>query len=410
MISAALILMGLIGLQDVYSIALTVVSSLMRKYSISPASIGRLEVGTETLLDKSKSVKTVLMQLFTACGNTNVEGVDTINACYGGTNALFNAVNWIESRAWDGRDALVVAGDIAVYSKGPARPTGGAGAVAMLVGANAPIVVEPRRRGSYMQHVYDFYKPDLSSEYPVVDGKLSNECYTRALDACYSAYSKAQADGMINGDIGNNGEVNGHVNGEICETIQESEVIRPASGLDEFDYMCFHTPNCKLVAKSYARLLYNDYCSNPDKEIFKAVPPEFRKMSYEESLADRTIENIFMKLSEAAFTKRVQPSIQIPKCCGNMYTASLYSSLASLLSNVTSTDLGGKRIGLFSYGSGCASSMFSMKVVGDTTRLADAMDVEYRLQARKVATPENYEEVRGPTLMSHCHAILPRVC
>src|SRR5947207_9726171 len=91
---------------DVYSLALTVTKSLMEKYSIDPTSIGRLEVGTETLLDKSKSVKTVLMQLFTPSGNHNIEGVDTVNACYGGTNALFNAVNWVESSAWDGRDAI----------------------------------------------------------------------------------------------------------------------------------------------------------------------------------------------------------------------------------------------------------------------------------------------------------------
>merc|ERR1711946_119396 len=77
--------------------------------------IGRLEVGTETIIDKSKSVKSVLMQLFKSSGNTDVEGVDTTNACYGGTSALLNAVSWVQSHTWDGRLALVVAGDIAVY-------------------------------------------------------------------------------------------------------------------------------------------------------------------------------------------------------------------------------------------------------------------------------------------------------
>jgi 3-hydroxy-3-methylglutaryl CoA synthase len=65
--------------------------------------IGRIEVGTETILDKSKSVKSVLMQLFEESGNTDVEGVDTINACYGGTAALFNSLSWVESSAWDGK-------------------------------------------------------------------------------------------------------------------------------------------------------------------------------------------------------------------------------------------------------------------------------------------------------------------
>ena len=49
-----------------------------------------------------------------------------------------------------GRFALVVAADIAVYASGNARPTGGAGAVAMLVGPNAPLVFE---RGTHI--LYD---------------------------------------------------------------------------------------------------------------------------------------------------------------------------------------------------------------------------------------------------------------
>lgn len=66
---------------DIYSITLTTLTSLISKYSIDLKNIGRLEVGTETMLDKSKSVKSVLMQLFEKSGNFNVEGVDSYNAC-----------------------------------------------------------------------------------------------------------------------------------------------------------------------------------------------------------------------------------------------------------------------------------------------------------------------------------------
>lgn len=41
-----------------------------------------------------------------------------------------------------GRLAVVVCADIAVYAAGNARPSGGAGAVAMLIGPNASLVVE----------------------------------------------------------------------------------------------------------------------------------------------------------------------------------------------------------------------------------------------------------------------------
>lgn len=143
--------------EDINSITLTCVNNLMVKNNVTKHQIGRLEVGTETLLDKSKSLKTNLMILF--AGNHDIEGVSSINACYGGTNALFNAFNWIESQAWDGRLALVVMSDIAVYTKGPARPTGGAGSVCFLIGPNAPITVDPVR-STFMDHQYDFYKPD----------------------------------------------------------------------------------------------------------------------------------------------------------------------------------------------------------------------------------------------------------
>lgn len=89
--------------EDINSLCLTVVDKLVQRNNISYSDIGRLEVGTETIIDKSKSVKTVLMQLFKNSGNTNVEGIDTTNACYGGTAALFNAVNWVESSSWDGK-------------------------------------------------------------------------------------------------------------------------------------------------------------------------------------------------------------------------------------------------------------------------------------------------------------------
>lgn len=43
------------------------------RYNISYADIGRVEVGTESALDNSKAVKTVIMQLFEPSGNHNVE-------------------------------------------------------------------------------------------------------------------------------------------------------------------------------------------------------------------------------------------------------------------------------------------------------------------------------------------------
>jgi hydroxymethylglutaryl-CoA synthase len=359
--------------EDINSLCLTVVTKLMERNSISYSSIGRLEVGTETIMDKSKSVKTVLMQLFEKSGNSDIEGVDTINACYGGTAALFNSVSWVESSAWDGRFALVVAADIAVYAKGNARPTGGAGAIAMLIGVKAPLVLERGVRATHMRHVYDFYKPDLMSEYPVVDGKLSIQCYLSALDQCYQLFcSKSQKDG------------------EDC------------FGLKHLDAVLFHTPYCKLVQKSLARLMLNDFVRASEEEQSIEYPGlgAFKNIKLEETYFDRDLEKAFMTLSKSAFEEKTQPSLLVASQVGNMYTPSLYGGLVSLLISRDAQELVGKRVALFSYGSGLASSMFSLRVSLDASpgsplkRLVENLThIKPELELRYKISPEEFNSL-----------------
>ncbi|KAG8456662.1 hypothetical protein GDO86_002445 [Hymenochirus boettgeri] len=359
--------------EDINSLCLTVVQHLMERNNLTYDCIGRLEVGTETIIDKSKSVKTVLMQLFEDSGNTDVEGIDTTNACYGGTAALFNAVNWVESSSWDGRYALVVAGDIAVYATGSARPTGGAGAIAMLVGPNATLVFERGLRGTHMQHAYDFYKPDMVSEYPVVDGKLSIQCYLSALDRCYSTYRK-----------------------KICAQWQNEGMDKHFT-LNDFGYMIFHSPYCKLVQKSLARLLLNDFISdsNPNTEsgIYTGLD-SFRDVKLEDTYFDRDVEKAFLKASAEIFDEKTKASLLVSRENGNMYTPSVYGCLASVLAQYSPQELAGQRIGVFSYGSGFAATLYSIKVSQDAMpgssldKLTSGLsDLKARLDSRKNVSP-----------------------
>ncbi|XP_026743390.1 hydroxymethylglutaryl-CoA synthase 1 [Trichoplusia ni] len=324
--------------EDINSICMTALHRLIEKNNINLHDIGRLEVGTETIIDKSKSVKTYLMTLFAEQGATDVEGIDTTNACYGGTAALFNAVNWVESSSWDGRKAIVVAGDIAVYGKGPARPTGGAGAVAMLIGPDAPLVLDCGVRASYMTHAYDFYKPDLASEFPYVDGKLSIQCYLSALDNCYNLY---------------------------CKKMRKVEP--DFKGLLSLDGMLFHSPYSKLVQKSLARVCFNDFLNATPEQREQQFPglSDFSSHKLEETYFDRDVEKAFMAYSEPLFDEKTKPSLHIAKNIGNMYTASLYGGLASYLVSKSPEQLIGKKFGLFSYGSGLASTMYSMNICND---------------------------------------------
>ncbi|KAF9963981.1 hypothetical protein BGZ70_007066 [Mortierella alpina] len=320
--------------EDINSIALTVVHSLMEKYRISFSDIGFLEVGTETILDKSKSVKTVLMSLFEASGNFDVEGIDTKNACYGGTAGVFHAVDWIESSAWDGRLALVVAADIATYAAGPARPTGGAGAIAILLGPDAPLVFDRGVRASHMSHVWDFYKPDLASEYPV--------------------------EGFCRQDL---------------------------------DHVLFHAPTCKLVQKAFGRMAYSDMLRQPEREVYASVK-EFAPLSLsEESYSSKELERAMMELTKAEFQTKVQPSLYSATHTGNCYTGTLWGCLCNLLSSGSDEEaLLHKRIGMYSYGSGAAASFFSLKVVGSTAVFREHLRMAERLRERVQVSPAAFEE------------------
>jgi hydroxymethylglutaryl-CoA synthase len=362
--------------EDVISMSLTVVKSLLKKYNIDPMRIGRLEVGSETVIDKSKSIKTWVMQIFEECGNTDIEGVDSSNACYGGTAALFNCVNWVESNSWDGRYGLVVCTDSAVYAEGPARPTGGAAAIAMLIGPNAPISFESKYRGSHMAHAYDFYKPDLASEYPVVDGKLSQTCYLMALDSCYR---------------------------QLCNKYEK--LTGKQFSISDAEYFVFHSPYNKLVQKSFARLYYNDFmrnCSSVDDDAKAKLQP-FSNLTGEESYQSRDLEKASQQVAKSLYDIKVQPSTLLPKQIGNMYTASLYAALASVLFNKHDS-LDGQRIVMFSYGSGLTSTMFSLKInhgqgAFSLSNIASVLDVTEKFQSRHEALPEKFVETLK--LMEH---------
>ncbi|KAJ7908912.1 hydroxymethylglutaryl-coenzyme A synthase N terminal-domain-containing protein [Mycena leptocephala] len=291
--------------EDINSFALNAVSGLLEKYNIDPKSIGRIDVGTETIIDKSKSVKTTLMSLFAESGNFDIEGIDSKNACYGSTAALYNAINWIESSA---------------------------GACAMLIGPNAPVVFEPIH-GTYMADTYDFYKPNLSSEYPEVDGPGS-----------VAAKAAKKANGHVNG-------TNGYINGDTPALFSLDD--RP------------------------------QFANIPEPEAFLSA-------THVASLTDKNLEKTFVAAGKKSFAQKVDPTMACSRRLGNMYTASLYGCLASLLSTVPSAELQGKRASLYAFGGGCAGSFWTLRIKGDTSEIAEKMDLLNRLAKMKVVPCQEF--------------------
>lgn len=94
----------------------------------------------------------------------------------------------------------------------------------------------------------------------------------------------------------------------------------------------------------------------------------------------------------------VSSATLLPREVGNMYTASLYAGLLSLTGTL-GDELAGKRVLLFSYGSGLCSSLFSM-TVGDSPSAKQQLAgirvkarLKERLSQRTRAEPTHYDQV-----------------
>ncbi|KAK6024525.1 putative hydroxymethylglutaryl-CoA synthase [Ostertagia ostertagi] len=294
------------------------------------------------------------------------EGVDVKNACFGGTQAVFHAIDWVYANySMEKRNAIAVLADIAVYEPGPARSTGGAGAIAVLITPDAPIAFDRGLRATYMASSWDFYKPigKTCTEYPIVDGPVSLQSYMNALDSCYVRY-KEKAMKIYGEDI----------------------------SLSSFSAAMFHSPFTRMVQKAVARLTYRDYENG--KGEYGSSYSKLGVLS-QSSFEDREVMRSLLSGSEPLWQQKTNPFLVLNRRIGNMYTPSLFAQLVAYLASGAFDDL--CRILFFAYGSGSASAMFSAKICDRTdNRLSRMQAVCHnaisRLDERLECTPEIYSE------------------
>jgi len=127
---------------------------------------------------------------------------------------------------------------------------------------------------------------------------------------------------------------------------------------EDHDYFCYHTPVPRLVEKAHHSLLKMNNRSEVPEEVW---------------------------------IQQVNHSLDYGRKMGNSYTAALYIGLASLLDSVKD-DLADKRIGFYSYGSGCVAEYFS-GVVQPGYR--DALHTQYHTDMLTTRTPLTYDEYAG---------------
>lgn len=175
--------MSLCGLQtNVIDLATNAAKQALENWDGDIKDIGLLAVGTETPVDFSRPLSAWVASNLQISGY--VRSYEVKHACYGGTLAIMQAVEWYVSSNQK-KAALIIAVDEALYAQNhPGEPTQGAGAVAFIIGE--PSVAEIDTKSiAYSEPVFDFWKP-LNEVYPRVDGQYSLECYKKAAVACFA--------------------------------------------------------------------------------------------------------------------------------------------------------------------------------------------------------------------------------
>ncbi|HMP72613.1 MAG TPA: hydroxymethylglutaryl-CoA synthase [Kiritimatiellia bacterium] len=129
-------------------------------------------------------------------------------------------------------------------------------------------------------------------------------------------------------------------------------------GLDDFARFCFHLPFTRIAEKAMEKL--GRACG--------------------------------AKLSAEEIEAKIGESLRYNRISGNSYSASLYVGLCSLL-DTCEEDLSGKRIGLYSYGSGCVAEMFSGVVRPGYREVIRAHEHQGLLEERTELTFRQYEDI-----------------
>jgi len=169
---------------------------------------------------------------------------------------------------------------------------------------------------------------------------------------------------------------------------------------DYFDFFCFHSPYNKLVQKGFGRVMATDFYDAPSKAEFTTPEAEelqkFAQTPKESTYESRDFDVALRAVAGPRFKTKVLPACTVNQNIGNCYTGSVFSCLVALVCGQTSS-LEGKRIFMFSYGSGSAASIYSFvaRIPSDATRptlekIASTVDIQTRLAARTKASIDDF--------------------
>ena len=311
--------------------------------ALSPAERDRIEMVitcSESGIDFGKSMSTYVHHYLEL--NRNCRLFEIKQACYSGTAGLQTAVSFVLSQASPGAKVLVIATDVA-RSMAPSlesldpdflKTTEWAYAEPSS-GAGAVAMLVSDAPHVFQLDVgasgyYGYEVMDTCRPVPDMDMGDADLSLMSYLDCCENAY------------------------------LEYAKRVDGVSYADSFQYLVFHTPFGGMVKGAHRTMM-------------------------------RKIARAGRDVIEPDFERRVMPGMQYCQRVGNIMGATVMLSLASTIDHGDFSSA--RRLGCFSYGSGCCSEFYSGIVTAEGQRRMRQMLVGSTLDARHRLTAAQYDGV-----------------
>ena len=359
-------------MEDAATMAANAVKMLIERNNLPLKDIGRIYVGSESSFDGSKPIASYVLGMienhFEAKGAMkHCDAADFTFACISGVDAFLSTVDWVGGD--DRRIGIVVSTDVAKYPLGsPGEYTQGAGAVAVLVKSNPALIALDKSVGVACQCEHDFFKPlreiedyehlnenslnekrdwKVFDETPIYDGQFSNECYANRLNEAFGHFKEQS----------------------------------PEFDLQNWARIAFHLPYAFHAKRVFTEI----YAQETNPSLLKEA--EDRKL---------VLKTLSKSDEYKAFVQeKLEKGQRASSMIGNMYTASIWMALMSILSadREDSAGLENEQIGFCAYGSGSKAKVFQGRIVKGWEDKVNKWDLDYYLNRRESMDFETYERI-----------------
>lgn len=401
--------------EDAATMAAEAALKLIQDFDVNPNTIGRIYVGTESALDAAKPTATYVLQaletaldkLFGPRCLKHCDALDMTFACVGGVDAMLICKDWVA--ADEGRVALIIATDIAKYElNSTGEYTQGAGAVALTIKKQPRLLALSQHTGVATQAVGDFFKPRRSFEKQqllqeaatLLGTTLSDEDAHALLTNNSSAF---WGDGNVGVEIHKDEPVFDGPYSNNCYQNRISEALEHYKAqnnqldvLEDWQHLVFHLPYAfqgrRMFTEQWVKWTLE---GNKKDELLEQLQlnevPDHESAGWPAVVKAASKTPLYRNFVEA----RIAPGERASSAIGNMYTASIFMSLISLLRAAyeKEEDLQGNTIGFFSYGSGSKSKVFSAVVMPQWKAVIGKNDVFTQLKKRTAITFAQYEQL-----------------